>query len=444
MTKPANTDRQLHGVDARQDNAADSPFSSIEEALDDFRNGKMVIVSDAEDRENEGDLTMAAQFITAESINFMAKEARGLICLALTPGRCEELGLDLMAQKNESAFETAFTISIEAREGVTTGISAADRARTIQVAIDPETAPRELVQPGHIFPLKARAGGVLERTGQTEASVDLARAAGLIPAGVICEIMNDDGTMARVPDLEIYSKKHGLKMITVAQLIEYRRRTEKLIERVAEAKLPTAFGEFSVVGYRSLVDDKHNVALVKGDVAGHEDVLVRVHSECLTGDVFHSLRCDWGQQLEDALARIEEEGRGVLLYLAQEGRGIGLLNKLRAYELQETGLDTIDANLELGLPVDLRDYGIGAQMLVDLGLTSIRLLTNNPKKIVGLEGYGLTVSDQVPIEHSSNEHNARYMEAKRDRMGHILHHQGAPVDDDMLKEEHRRDQDSSR
>jgi 3,4-dihydroxy 2-butanone 4-phosphate synthase/GTP cyclohydrolase II len=416
-------------------------FSTIEDAIEDVRAGKMVVVVDAEDRENEGDLTMAAQFATPDAINFMAKEGRGLICLALTPEKCDELGLDLMAAKNESPFETAFTVSIEAREGVTTGISAHDRARTIQVAIDPRSRPRDLVQPGHIFPLKAKPGGVLERTGQTEAAVDLARLAGLTPAGVICEIMNDDGTMARVPDLEVYCEKHDLKMVTVADLIEYRRRHDKLIERVVETGLPTDFGDFNVVGYRSLVDDKHHVAMVKGVVDGAEDVLVRVHSECLTGDVFHSQRCDCGQQLEDALMRIEEEGRGVLLYLAQEGRGIGLLNKLRAYKLQEQGLDTVDANLELGLPADLRDYGIGAQILVDLGLSSIRLLTNNPKKIIGLEGYGLRVTDQLPIEHAATPHNRDYLRTKKERMGHTLHHQGLALDEEMLHEERVKDRE---
>jgi 3,4-dihydroxy 2-butanone 4-phosphate synthase/GTP cyclohydrolase II len=423
----------------------DSPFSTIEEALEDIRAGKMVVVCDAEDRENEGDLTLAAQFATPETINFMAREARGLICLALTPDRCDELGLDLMAAKNESAFETAFTVSVEAREGVTTGISAHDRAHTIQVAIDPRSQPTDLVQPGHVFPLKARSGGVLERTGQTEAGVDLARLAGLIPAAVICEIMNDDGTMARVKDLEAYCRRHDLKMITVGDLIAYRRRTERLVERVAEANLPTEYGEFDVVGYRSLLDNKHHVALVKGDVRaaadGGEAVMVRVHSECLTGDVFHSLRCDCGQQLADALERIESEGLGVLLYLSQEGRGIGLLNKLRAYKLQETGLDTVDANLELGLPADLRDYGIGAQILVDLGLRSIRILTNNPKKIVGLEGYGLTVTDQIPIEQVPGEHNREYLRAKREKLGHTLHHQGLPLDEQMFREERRTDRD---
>ena len=418
-----------------------SPFSTVEEALEDIRAGKMVVVCDAEDRENEGDLTMAAQFATPEAINFMAIEGRGLICLALTSGRCDELGLDLMAAKNESPFETAFTVSIEAREGVSTGISAHDRARTIQVAIDPRSGPRDIVQPGHMFPLKAKDGGVLERTGQTEAAVDLARLAGLNPSGVICEIMNDDGTMARVPDLERYCAKHDLKMITVADLISYRRRNDKLVERVVETSLPTDYGDFRAVGFRSLVDEKHHVAMVKGTVDGMEDVLVRVHSECLTGDVFHSQRCDCGQQLEDALAQIEEEGRGVLLYLAQEGRGIGLLNKLRAYKLQEEGLDTVDANLELGLPADLRDYGIGAQILVDLGLTSIRLLTNNPKKIIGLEGYGLRVTDQIPIEHHPTEHNRAYLRAKKERMGHLLHHQGLALDEEMLHDERVQDRE---
>jgi len=417
------------------------PFAAIEEALDDVREGRMVVVCDAEDRENEGDLTLAAQFATPEAINFMATHGRGLICLALTPNRCDELGLDLMAAKNESPFQTAFTVSIEAREGITTGISAHDRAHTVQVAIDPQARPQDVVQPGHIFPLKAKAGGVLERTGQTEAAVDLARLAGLNPAGVICEVMNDDGTMARVPDLVGYCERHDLKMITVADLIAYRRRHDKLIERVVETRLPTRFGDFTVIGFRSMVDDKHHVAMVKGEISGEEEVLVRVHSECLTGDVFHSLRCDCGQQLEDALLRIDEEGRGVLLYLSQEGRGIGLLNKLRAYKLQEEGRDTVDANLELGLPADLRDYGIGAQILVDLGLTSIRLLTNNPKKIVGLEGYGLRVTDQVPIEHLANEHNRDYLRAKKDRLGHLLHHQGLALDEEMLLEERRHDRE---
>jgi 3,4-dihydroxy 2-butanone 4-phosphate synthase / GTP cyclohydrolase II len=418
-----------------------TPFSTIEAALEDVRAGRMVVVCDAEDRENEGDLTLAAQFATPEAINFMATHGRGLICLALTPEHCDGLGLDLMAAKNESPFQTAFTVSVEAREGVTTGISAHDRAHTIQVAIDQGSRPEDLVQPGHIFPLKAKPGGVLERTGQTEAAVDLARLAGLNPSGVICEIMNDDGTMARVPDLVGYCARHELRMITVADLIAYRRRHDKLVERVAEAQLPTAFGDFTVIGFRSLVDGKHHVAMVKGEIDGRQDVLVRVHSECLTGDVFHSLRCDCGQQLESALGQIELEGQGVLLYLSQEGRGIGLLNKLRAYALQEQGRDTVDANLELGLPPDLRDYGIGAQILVDLGLSSIRLLTNNPRKIVGLEGYGLRVTDQVPIEQPPGEHNRDYLLAKRDKLGHSLHHQGLSLDEEMITRERATDRE---
>jgi 3,4-dihydroxy 2-butanone 4-phosphate synthase / GTP cyclohydrolase II len=417
----------------------ESPFATVEEAIEDIRRGRMVVVCDDETRENEGDLTMAAQFATPEAINFMAKEGRGLICLSLTSERCEALGLNLMAAKNEAPLQTAFTVSVEARHGVTTGISAHDRAHTIQTAIDPHATPHDLVQPGHVFPLKAKDGGVLERAGQTEASVDLARLAGLTPAGVICEIMNDDGTMARVPDLVPYCERHGLKMITVADLIAYRRRKEKLVERVVSTALPTEFGDFTAVGYRSLVDDKHHVAMVKGDVDGAEDVLVRVHSECLTGDVFHSMRCDCGEQLAAALATIEREGQGVLLYLSQEGRGIGLLNKLRAYKLQEEGADTVEANLKLGLPADLRDYGIGAQILGDLGLTSIRILTNNPKKIVGLEGYGLSVTEQVPIESTPNAHNEAYLRAKRDKLGHSLHHQGLALDEEMIRNEEEHD-----
>ena len=322
---------------------------------------------------------------------------------------------------------------------MTTGISAADRSRTIQVAIDPSAKPADLVQPGHVFPVKAKPGGVLERAGHTEAAVDLARLAGLIPAGVICEILNEDGTMARVPDLQGFCERHGLRMITIADLIAHRRRHEQLVERVVSTVLPTVYGDFACVGYRSLVDAKHHVALVKGEVAGKADVLVRVHSECLTGDVFHSLRCDCGEQLESALAMIEESGQGVLLYLAQEGRGIGLLNKLRAYKLQEEGLDTVDANLRLGLPADLRDYGIGAQILVDLGLSSIRILTNNPKKIHGIEGYGLSVTDQLAIQPTPNPHNAEYLRAKRDRMGHSIHHQGLPLDEELIHSERQHD-----
>ena len=418
-----------------------SVFSPIDEAIEEIRAGRMVVVCDDEDRENEGDLVLAAQFATPETINFMAKEARGLICLALTAERCGQLGLDLMAAKNEDPLKTAFTVSIDAREGTTTGISAAERAHTIQVAIAPGTRPADLIHGGHVFPLKAKDGGVLERVGHTEASVDLARLAGLTPAGVICEISNDDGSMARVPDLVGYARRHGLKMVSIADLVAYRRKHDQLVERVVETKLPTAYGEFRAVGYRSLVDDKHHVAMVKGDVAGRPDVLVRVHSECLTGDVFHSLRCDCGEQLESALAQIEREGSGVLLYLSQEGRGIGLLNKLRAYKLQEDGVDTVDANLQLGLPADLRDYGIGAQILVDLGLTSIRLLTNNPKKIIGLEGYGLRVTDQIPIEHHPTEHNRGYLRAKKERMGHLLHHQGLALDEEMIHDERVQDRE---
>jgi 3,4-dihydroxy 2-butanone 4-phosphate synthase/GTP cyclohydrolase II len=415
----------------------DIKISTIDEALDDIAAGKMVVVVDDEDRENEGDLVMAAQFVTPDAINFMTRQAGGWICLALTPARCDELGLELMAAKNESLHQTPFTVTIEAREGVTTGISVHDQAHTMQVAVDPTKGEDDIVKPGHVRPLKARAGGVLERTGHTEASVDLARLAGLNPAGVICEIQNEDGSMARGEDLAVYCFKHGLKLITIADLIAYRRRHEKLVERVVDTVLPTTFGDFTAVGYRTLVDDKHHLALVKGDVAGKEDVLVRVHSECLTGDVFHSLRCDCGEQLESALAMIEAEGEGVLLYLAQEGRGIGLLNKLRAYKLQEGGLDTVEANLELGLPADLRDYGIGAQILVDLGLSSIRILTNNPKKIRGMEGYGLSVSDQIPIEHSPNVHNEGYLRAKKEKLGHMLHHQGMALDEEMVhKEQH--------
>jgi len=416
-----------------------SDFATIEEAIEEIRAGRMIVVCDGEDRENEGDLVMAAQFATPEAVNFMAKEARGLICLALTPERCDQLGLRLMAAKNEAPLETAFTVTIEAATGVTTGISAHDRAHTIQTAIDPEAGPRDIVVPGHLFPLKSREGGVLERTGHTEASVDLARLAGLNPSGVICEVMNDDGTMSRVPDLIPYCRRHNLKMITVADLISYRRRKEKLVERVVSTALPTAYGDFQAVGYRALLDEKHHVAMVKGDVENASDVLVRVHSECLTGDVFHSLRCDCGEQLDAALAMIEREGRGVLLYLSQEGRGIGLLNKLRAYRLQEDGIDTVEANIKLGLPADLRDYGIGAQILVDLGLTSIRILTNNPKKIVGLEGYGLSVTQQVPIEAVPNPHNEAYLRAKRDKMGHSLHHQGLAFDEEMILDESVRD-----
>jgi 3,4-dihydroxy 2-butanone 4-phosphate synthase / GTP cyclohydrolase II len=407
-----------------------SPFATIEEAIEDVRQGKFVIVVDAADRENEGDLTIAAQFATPEAINFMATHARGLVCLSLTEERCDELALRQMADHNETPLQTAFTVSIEAREGVSTGISAQDRSHTIQVAIDPTKSSGDLVQPGHVFPLRARDGGVLRRAGQTEAAVDLSRLAGLNPAGVVCEVMKEDGTMARVPDLVEFCGRHALKMITVSDLIEHRRRTEKLVERTTAVQLPTAYGEFTAVAYREQLTGKHHVALVRGEVAGAENVLVRVHSECLTGDVFHSLRCDCGEQLEQALARLAEEDCGVLLYMTQEGRGIGLLNKLKAYELQESGLDTVEANLELGLPADAREYGIGNQILADLGLTTIRILTNNPKKLTGIEGFGLTVVEQLPIETDPTDENRRYLKTKRDKLGHRLHHQDLRFDAD--------------
>ena len=408
-----------------------SPFATVEQAIEDIRSGKFVVVVDDADRENEGDLTVAAQFATPGAIAFMATHGRGLICLCLTPERCDELELRPMTDHNETPLGTAFTVSIEAREGVSTGISAHDRARTIQVAIDPGSVAHDLVQPGHVFPLRAKAGGVLERSGQTEAAVDLARLAGLLPAGVVCEIMKDDGTMARVPDLTVFCERHGLTMVTVADLIEYRRRREKLVERAVSVRLPTEFGEFHAIAYRELLTDEQHVALVKGDVEGVENVLVRVHSECLTGDVFHSHLCDCGEQLEQALARIEAEGRGVVLYMSQEGRGIGLLNKLRAYELQANGLDTVEANLALGFPADSREWGIGNQILADLGLTTIRILTNNPQKLRGLDGFGLRVVEQVPIEVEPTRENERYLAAKREKLGHTitkLHHQGARLD----------------
>jgi 3,4-dihydroxy 2-butanone 4-phosphate synthase/GTP cyclohydrolase II len=403
-------------------------FATIEEAIEEIRAGRLVVVVDAADRENEGDLTIAAQFATPEAIAFMAKEGRGLICLCLTGERCDELGLRMMSDRNETRFGTAFTVSIEAREGVSTGISAHDRSHTIQVAIDPSKGPGDLVEPGHVFPLRARRGGVLERAGQTEAAVDLARLAGLNSAGVICEVMKDDGRMARVPDLIEFCARHDLKLVTVADLIEYRRRHERLVEREVSVRLPTAYGEFNAVLFRETLTGKQHVALVHGSVDGAKDVLVRVHSECLTGDVFHSLRCDCGEQLDAALELIASQDCGVLLYMAQEGRGIGLLNKLRSYELQEDGLDTVDANLALGFAADEREWGIGNQILADLGLTTIRLLTNNPKKVSGLQAYGLEVSEQVPIEVQPNDENRRYLAAKRDKLGHRLHHQGLKFD----------------
>jgi 3,4-dihydroxy 2-butanone 4-phosphate synthase/GTP cyclohydrolase II len=408
-------------------------FATIDEAIEDIREGKFVVVVDAAERENEGDLTIAAQFATPEAINFMATNARGLICLALSPDRCDVLGLEQMTELNETPNQTAFTVSIEAREGITTGISAQDRSHTVQVAIDPSKDSRDIVRPGHVFPLRARPGGVLERAGQTEAAVDLARLAGLIPAGVICEVMKEDGSMARVPDLIEYCSRHGIKLVAIADLIEYRRRVEMLVERVTTVRMPTEYGEFRAVAYREKLTGKYHVALVMGEIEGAEDVLVRVHSECLTGDVFHSLRCDCGEQLEYALEHIAGEERGVLLYMSQEGRGIGLLNKLKAYELQERGFDTVEANLELGFGADEREWGIGNQILVDLGLSTIRLLTNNPRKL-SIAGYGLTIVEQVPIVISPNVENERYLATKRDKLGHRLHHQGMHLDTELEAE----------
>lgn len=396
-------------------------FNTIEEAIEDIANGKMVILVDDEDRENEGDLCMAAEKVTPEAINFMAKYGRGLICLSLTPQRVAELQLPMMTDTNTSPFGTAFTVSIEAKRGVTTGISAYDRAVTIKTAIDPKTKPDDLAKPGHVFPLKAKAGGVLQRAGQTEGSVDLARLAGLYPAGVICEIMSDDGTMARVPELLEFAKRHSLKIVTIKDLIQYRMRTERLVKRIATVQLPTKYGgDFKAIAYSNYVDDNIHIALVKGEIKKDDKVMVRVHSECLTGDVFGSKRCDCGEQLHKAMEMIKNEGKGVILYMRQEGRGIGLTNKLRAYELQDQGLDTVEANIKLGFKPDLRDYGIGAQILVDLGVRKMRLITNNPKKIVGLEGYGLEIVDRVSIETTPNDKNLIYLKTKKKKLGHIL------------------------
>lgn len=399
--------------------------TSIPAVLEDLKNGRMIILVDDEDRENEGDLMIAAQKVTPEAINFMAKYGRGLICLALTPDRIEHLQLPPMTTENTSRFETAFHVSIEAKTGVTTGISAHDRARTIQVAIDPASNASDLARPGHVFPLRAREGGVLVRTGQTEGSVDLARLAGLDPSAVICEVMNEDGTMARIPELKRFAAQHDIKIVTVESVIKYRRIHEQLVRRAAETELPTEFGSFHLVAYETEIDDNNHLALVFGDIDDKEDVPVRVHSECLTGDVFRSMRCDCGSQLHEAMRLISEQGHGVLVYMRQEGRGIGLVNKLKAYTLQDAGMDTAEANLHLGFDPDPREYGIGAQILKDLGVTTMRLITNNPVKRKGIEGYGLTITGRIPIEIPANPHNAKYLQTKRDKFGHLLTEFGA-------------------
>jgi 3,4-dihydroxy 2-butanone 4-phosphate synthase / GTP cyclohydrolase II len=398
----------------------DSPFAPIEDAIEAIRAGRMVIVVDDADRENEGDLTIAAEKVTPDAINFMARHGRGLVCLSMTPERLDELEIPLMVSQNTSTFETAFCVPIEAKARTTTGISAADRAATVAAAIDPATRPADLARPGHMFPLRSRTGGVMVRAGQTEAAVDLARIAGLYPAGVICEIMNEDGTMARVPQLAKFAKKHGLLLITIADLIKYRMRTESLVRRVAAARLPTEYGDFNVYAYENQVDKQTHVALVRGEIGDGRDVLVRVHSQCLTGDVFHSARCDCGPQLDTAMKRIAAEGRGILLYLHQEGRGIGLANKIRAYELQDEGFDTVEANERLGFKADQRDYGMGVQILRELGVRSMRLLSNNPRKLVGIEGYGLSVSEWLPLEIPASDSTRRYLKTKKEKLGHKL------------------------
>ena len=395
-------------------------FDSTESIVADIRRGKMVIVVDDEDRENEGDLIMAGQHATPAAINFMARFGRGLICVPTTSERLEQLGIGRMVRENRESFRTDFQVSVDAARGVTTGISAADRARTIKIMADPTAVPDDLVQPGHVFPLRARPGGVLQRAGHTEAAVDLVTLAGCRPIGILCEILNDDGTMARLPQLLKFGRKHRLKICTIAALIEYRRTREKLVERVEMVKMPTDFGEFDLYLYRSRLDGQHHLALVRGDVSGKSKVLVRVHSECLTGDVFGSRRCDCGSQLHQAMRQVADAGRGVIVYMRQEGRGIGLAPKIKAYKLQEQGYDTVEANKKLGYDMDLREYGLGAQILVDLGLKTIRLLTNNPKKLVGLEGYGLEIVEQLPIRVKANPHNARYLKTKREKMGHLL------------------------
>jgi 3,4-dihydroxy 2-butanone 4-phosphate synthase/GTP cyclohydrolase II len=415
------SDEERNGkIDDDKTGREEFQFDTIEDAVESYRRGEMIIIADDEDRENEGDLAIAAEFITPEAINFMSKFGRGLICLSMTDRRLDELQIPLMVEKNTASFGTAFCVSIEAKKGTTTGISAADRATTVLAAIDPSTQPSDLNRPGHMFPLRAQEGGVLKRTGQTEASVDIAKAAGLYPAAVICEIMKDDGTMARIPDLIEFRKKHNLKLITVADIVRYRLRKERLVEKIAAPDLPTRFGKFIAHTYRSLLDDTTHIALVMGEIRPEDQILVRVHSECLTGDVFGSLRCDCGDQLEKALEMIAAEGKGILVYLRQEGRGIGLHNKMRAYELQQLGCDTVEANERLGFKADQRDFGIGAQILVDLGVKLIRVMSNNPRKFIALKGYGLDIVERIPIEIEPNESSKRYLKTKKEKLGHML------------------------